>query len=207
MRVPKDFRLNIAALCVGTYALGPGFRSVVWVQGCPFNCVGCLSPDWIPIKPAHEVSIPALVETLLSYRNIDGLTFSGGEPFLQAEGLDSLIRAARKRRELNLIVYTGFKIADLRKLDPKYHALDLLDQTDVLIDGNYIRALDDNRGMRGSSNQRIHYLTDRLKGVDFENSPRETEIHVRDGELLFVGVPPHNITHHLIQQERLFDNI
>lgn len=43
--------LNVAATRVGTRTLGPGVRSVVWVQGCPFHCLGCLAPEWIPNAP------------------------------------------------------------------------------------------------------------------------------------------------------------
>jgi len=47
--------LNIAASVVGTITLGPGLRSVIWVQGCPFHCEGCISPEWIVDKEAHLV--------------------------------------------------------------------------------------------------------------------------------------------------------
>ena len=64
---------------------------------------------------------------------------------------------------------------------------------DVLIDGPYDEKKNDNRGMRGSSNQRILHLTERLKAYDFQNQPRQTEIHLSDGEMLFVGVPPRGV--------------
>ena len=69
----------------------------------------------------------------------------------------------------------------------------LLDQLDVLIDGPYIHKLDDNKGLRGSSNQRIHYLTNRLSGFDFETTPRTAEFQIRDGEMIMAGVPPTGI--------------
>jgi len=43
--------VQVAETCIGTRALGPGLRSVVWVQGCPFSCAGCIAPDWIPRSP------------------------------------------------------------------------------------------------------------------------------------------------------------
>lgn len=43
--------INVAEICLGTRALGPGLRSALWVQGCPFRCPGCVAPDWIPDRP------------------------------------------------------------------------------------------------------------------------------------------------------------
>lgn len=185
--------LNIAASYTGTYVLGPGFRSVVWVQGCPFHCHGCISPQWIPVRPARQVSVSALIDELLSNPHVDGLTFSGGEPFLQASALASLIRKARQIRNLSLVCYTGYSLSDLRQLSTASGAAELLDQVDVLIDGPYIQGLDDNRGLRGSSNQTVQFLTDRLKGYDFHTQMRNTEVIIRDGEVFYVGVPPKNM--------------
>lgn len=199
----SDYLINIAATCVGTRALGPGLRSVVWVQGCPFRCSGCLSPQWIPIRNARLVPIDILVEELLINPLVDGLTLSGGEPFLQAAALSELVRQARKQRELSLICFTGYQLADLRNMTAVKGVEDLLSMIDVLIDGPYIAELDDNRGMRGSSNQVIHHLTDRLKDYNFETQPRQAEIRISDGEMLFVGVPPQGIIPQVDQEVRL----
>jgi anaerobic ribonucleoside-triphosphate reductase activating protein len=59
----------------------------------------------------------------------------------------------------------------------------------VLIDGPYVAALNDQRGLRGSINQRVHYLTNRLRGNDFTSSPRRIEIHLREDYTLLVGIP------------------
>jgi anaerobic ribonucleoside-triphosphate reductase activating protein len=189
--------LNIAASCVGTKTLGPGLRSVVWVQGCPFRCTGCISPQWIPEKDNRLVTVDILVNELLADPNISGFTFSGGEPFLQAAGLASLISTARVKRDLSLICFTGYRLGDLESLAANPGIWDLLSQIDVLIDGPYDKELNDNRGLRGSSNQKIHHLTDRLKDYDFENQPRNAEIYIRDGEMLFVGVPPRDMVTHV----------
>ena len=183
-------RINIAASYVGTRALGPGLRSVVWVQGCPFNCQGCISPDWIPNKITTTISIEDLSDKLLSNPLVDGFVFSGGEPFLQAESLAELIIFSRRERDLTLICYSGFSFEELEINRLKRGIGKLLAEVDVLIDGKYVASLNDNRGLRGSNNQRVHHLTDRLKYYDFETQPRQTEIYVQNGELLFVGVPP-----------------
>ena len=182
--------LNIAATLAATQALGPGLRAAVWVQGCPFRCAGCIAPNWIPLRPARQVAPEALADELLANTRLTGLTISGGEPMLQAHGLAALIRAGRRRLPLDVIVFTGYTLAQLRRMPPGSGIPGLLDLIDVLIDGPYLAEQNDNLGLRGSSNQVIHYLTDRLRGAGLEALPRRVEVLVKDGELMFVGVPP-----------------
>jgi len=182
--------LNVAAVCPATRSLGPGVRAVLWVQGCFFRCPGCVAPDWIPIRPARMAALEVLVEELLADPAVTGLTFSGGEPMLQAAALARLARLARQARNLDIICFSGFTLAHLRRVPPGPGVEDLLEQVDVLIDGPYIEQLNDNKGLRGSSNQQIHFLTDRLKGFDLAGGPRRAEIRLRDGEAMLVGVPP-----------------
>ncbi len=181
--------LNVAATCSGTHTLGPGLRAAVWVQGCPFHCQGCIAPDWIPFKPARQINVDGLVDELLSNPQVSGLTFSGGEPMKQAAGLAAVARLARQRRDLNIICFTGYKFEKLLKppLDPAVQ--ELLAQVDVLIDGSYVARLNDNQGLRGSSNQRIHHLSLRLKDYDFETAARQVEMQIDEGHILMVGIP------------------
>lgn len=182
--------LNIAATCPGTRSLGPGLRAVVWVQGCCFHCPGCIAPEWIPLKPARIISPDLLSDELLENPDVSGLTFSGGEPMLQAVGLARLARLARQKREISIICFTGFQRQVLEKSPPVPGVYDLLDQIDVLIDGPYISRLNDNRGLRGSQNQKVHFITDRLSSTNFENSPRKADILIQNGQAMMVGVPP-----------------
>ena len=188
-----DHQINVAATCQSTRSLGPGTRAVVWVQGCVFHCPGCIAPDWIPIRPARMISPEDLVDILLADPLVTGLTFSGGEPMLQAAGLARAARLARSRRELDIICFTGFQRAHLENIPPGPGVADLMEQIDVLIDGPYISRLNNNRGLRGSENQRVHYLTDRLKDSNLENQPRKAEVLVTDGQALLVGVPPRHL--------------
>ncbi|MFE3325931.1 4Fe-4S single cluster domain-containing protein [Streptomyces sp. NPDC059176] len=184
--------LNVAATRIGTEALGPGMRSVVWVQGCPFRCPGCMSPDWIPERPARRADARELAAELLVDPVVDGLTFSGGEPMLQAAGLAEVARLARERRDVSLVCFTGYRIERLRARPPTPGVPELLAAVDVLVDGRYVAALDDGRGLRGSTNQRVHHLTSRLAdcGYDFAGRPRTAEIAVNGPEALLIGVPP-----------------
>jgi anaerobic ribonucleoside-triphosphate reductase activating protein len=176
---------------VGTRALGPGLRSVVWVQGCPFRCRGCIAPEWIPEQSGREVRPADLAAELLVHPGIAGLTFSGGEPMAQAAGLAAVIETARRQRELTLICFTGYRLADLRDRPPGPGVTELLAQTDVLIDGRYVAASNDGRGLRCSSNQQVHRLTGRRAdaAAGLAGGPRRAEIRLRDRSALLVGVP------------------
>ncbi|MFE7577902.1 4Fe-4S single cluster domain-containing protein [Streptomyces sp. NPDC057521] len=184
--------LNVAATRVGTEALGPGVRSALWVQGCPFSCAGCMAPDWIPFRPARQAAPAELARELLADARVTGLTFSGGEPMAQAAGLAEVARLAREIRDVTLICFTGHRLERLRARPPGPGVAALLAEVDVLVDGVYVAALDDGRGLRGSSNQRVHHLTGRLTetGYDFEHRTRSAEIAVSGPEALLIGVPP-----------------
>ena len=181
-------QLNIAAIAGYTKALGPGTRAVIWVQGCPLHCRGCLAPDWIPFVPATLLS-PEQILARLDLEGISGLTFSGGEPMSQAGGLAALMRLARQRKDLDLICFTGYRYERLLKDPPNAGVAELLAEVDVLIDGPFVQSLHDSMGLRGSSNQRVIHLTPRLKDYDLETTPRKIEVSVGDGELAFIGIP------------------
>lgn len=181
-------QLNVAAVAGCTRALGPGSRAVVWVQGCPLNCPGCLAPQWIPFSPALRLTPLEILEQL-DLESIRGLTFSGGEPMEQAAGLAALARLARQKKDLDLICFTGYRYERLLRNPPNAGVTALLSEVDVLIDGPFIQSRNDSVGLRGSSNQRIIHLTSRLKEYDLETSTRNVEITVTDGELAFIGIP------------------
>ena len=180
--------LNIASIAACTHALGPGARGVVWVQGCPLNCRGCLAPNWIPFVPATPLTPEDVLEQL-DLERITGLTFSGGEPIEQAAGLAQLARLARQKKELDLICFTGYRYERLLADPPNAGVVELLAEVDVLIDGPFVQALAGSVGLRGSSNQRIIHLSPRLKEYDLESDQRKIEITISDGELAFIGIP------------------
>ncbi|WP_140397603.1 MULTISPECIES: 4Fe-4S single cluster domain-containing protein [unclassified Flavonifractor] len=166
--------------------LGPGVRYALWVQGCPRRCPGCVAPEAQALDGGTALETGALAwEILLS--GAEGLTISGGEPFLQAEALAELIRTVRRKRDLGVIVYTGYRYEELLA-DPAARAL--LEETDLLIDGPYVKELDDGKSLRGSSNQRVIPLTERYRGeLSLYGRPeRPTEAFVHGAEVHYVGV-------------------
>lgn len=186
--------INILDLCeTGTRELGPGIRYVIWVQGCPFNCSGCITPEGIPIAENNLVEINQIISVICEHEKISGITISGGEPFMQASKLAKILTAVKTvRPELDVVVFTGFKLKELDWTE----AMELLQLIDVLIDGKYIERLNDNKGLRGSSNQQVIFLSDRLKEHKhyFEERKRSIEVHVYDHQQTIIGVPNKSIT-------------
>ncbi len=197
--------INIAEIYIGTRALGPGYRSVVWVQGCNLNCKGCTAPDWIPQVPNRYISTNDLSDKLLSDPEITGLTISGGEPFLQVGGLIDLVEHIKRIRDLDIICFTGQKYENLIIGDKAYQNQKFLKLIDLLIDGPYIERLNDGKGLRGSTNQRFIHLSNRLSNCDFANQSRNLEYYVDDGQLFMVGIPPKHIDQ-LIESNILVNN-
>ena len=186
--------INLAAFLPQTFALGPGSRAALWVQGCPFQCPGCISPEWQSESPHQSLKVNQIVEWITNTPSISGLTISGGEPFQQAGPLSLLISKIKLTRDLNIIVYSGYTLEQLIKRIPHSPEIGLLlDQIDVLIDGPYQNNLDDNKGLRGSSNQRVHHITTRLSGFDFNNTPRTVEFHIQNNSIVLAGIPPAGI--------------
>jgi len=184
-------KLKVGYIKEGIKTLGPGNRFVIWTQGCSRKCVGCASPEFQPLDGGYLVDTNDLASQICSSRLIDGITISGGEPFLQVEALCEFVnRVNTIRPELTIIVFTGNKLEELTDMNSKA----FLGYIDVLIDGEYLPQLNDGRGLRGSNNQRFHFLTERLADWQdkFENCKRKTEIYWADKErkkMVTIGVP------------------
>lgn len=134
---------------------GPGLRFAVFVQGCPHHCPGCHNPD----SHAFGTGTPTEPEKILArIRNnplLDGVTFSGGEPFCQAKELAALGREI-KAMGLHLISYTGFTFEYLYEHRAENSYGELLETIDLLVDGRFVEELRTlELRFRGSSNQRI----------------------------------------------------
>jgi anaerobic ribonucleoside-triphosphate reductase activating protein len=183
--------LNIAEICPTTRALGPGLRSALWVQGCPIGCPGCISADWIPNIPAHRLTPAEAAARLLSNPAIEGITLSGGEPMAQAAGLAEMLHIVRTSHpDLHVICFSGYTYEALLRQPASSGVPDLLSQVDLLIDGPYVQALNQGDTFAGSRNQRLIPLSQRPLPGGERWELRKLEVHIRDGVILTVGVPP-----------------
>jgi anaerobic ribonucleoside-triphosphate reductase activating protein len=134
---------------------GPGLRYAVFTQGCPHYCPGCHNPESHSFTDGYLISEVALTERILSDPLLDGVTFSGGEPFMQAKELAS-VASTVKEKGLSVIVYSGYTFEELMELSAvRAGYMDLLKNTDILIDGRFEagKKSHDLR-FRGSTNQR-----------------------------------------------------
>ena len=190
--------LNLAHYLIGTRAVGPGFRASLWTQGCKLNCPGCIAPDWQPFIRAMEINPQQLAEQILANAAITGVTLSGGEPMEQAPALKIFLQTILKVKSIDVICFTGYRLEALLKRPPSPEAVELLDTIDVLIDGPYDPTLPVQEGLRGSSNQRFHYLGSKLAPGSLETWRRSLEVTITPNHLSFSGIPlPGMVVPHL----------
>lgn len=154
-------KIRIAGIVDDSIVDGEGVRLTVFTQGCPHHCHGCHNPQTWNLDGGHEIDTEEIVEKLKENPLLSGITFSGGEPFLQPAPLTELAQAAHKLG-LDVWSYTRFTLEELEK---RTDAQQLLNEVDMLVDGPYVEALRDlTLRFRGSSNQRIIDLNELRKG-------------------------------------------
>ena len=143
-------QIRIAGLVPESFVDGDGIRFAIFMQGCLRNCEGCHNPETHTLDGGRLIDTTEIVAALKKNPLLDGITLTGGEPFLQIDAAAELARSA-KSLGLSVWCYTGNKFEELGDTAQK-----LLDNVDVLIDGEFVESLRDlELEFRGSSNQRI----------------------------------------------------
>lgn len=184
-------RLHLAHTLSSCRVLGPGNRGVIWVRGCQRRCRGCIAEPILDAPTDAGTPVDQLAERILGWPGLDGVTFSGGEPFEQAEALAKLCELLRSQRDLSLMSYSGFTLKELRS-HPDSSVQRLVGQLDILVDGPFVQARQGDFLWRGSANQQIHLLTPRHRDLaEHLDSPGAgMELHVsRQLGLFWAGVP------------------
>ncbi len=189
----RDGVLRVAGWVERSEADGPGVRFVVWLQGCSIKCPGCWNPRlWSP-KGGRLVSPDELARRVEATEGIEGVSLLGGEPFEQARGLVPFVRRVRDRG-LSVVAFSGYTLEQLRgeaqPFPPDVPAASaLVGLVDVLVDGPYVAARRTAAlPLRGSSNQRVHFLTGRYGPSDLAPEP-VAEVHVGPDGVLVTGFP------------------
>lgn len=145
--------LNLSDIISDSIVDGPGIRTTIFSQGCPHHCPGCHNPSTWPFEGGTPLEEKSILQIVQSNPLCKGVTFSGGEPFAQAEGFAQLA-GLLKEHGYEVASYSGYTFEQLLNGTPAQQQL--LQHIDILIDGPFILA---ERSLstifRGSKNQRI----------------------------------------------------
>ena len=183
--------LNVSSTMSRSRANGPGVRAVVWVQGCTIGCAGCYSAPTHPHSANSLVEPSEIAEWILSIPDIEGITISGGEPFEQAAALVDIIGQMKQFRPgLTVFIFSGHEYQTLLQSEEK-SVHELIQHSDMLSTGPYIAKLRNQALLwRGSSNQEMHYLTERyhlgMEEAWLKDSPTE-EYAIHNEAIQFTG--------------------
>lgn len=143
-------KIRVAGIVPESFVDGEGIRFTIFFQGCLRNCPGCHNPATHDLNGGKILDTSEIISAIKKNPLLAGITLSGGEPFLQIAPAVELARAT-KNFGLDVWCYTGFK---LEEIPPD--AEELLQNIDVLVDGEYIEELRDlELNFRGSKNQRV----------------------------------------------------
>ena len=180
--------LHIARIYYPVLTLGPGRRAGIWTAGCPRRCPGCISPELQRQESGRAMDtgqIMALIHALPG--RPEGVTISGGEPFLDPGGLRELLDALSGVSD-DILVFTGFTYEALRaRGDPDVDGA--LARCAALVDGPYVAELNDGCGLRGSRNQRCLVFRHRERYAGAEQWPRRLQNVAYGAGILTIGIP------------------
>ncbi len=153
----RCIKMNIRIAGIHKYSVvdGTGIRYTVFTQGCNHNCLGCHNKDTHRLDGGMSVSIDDIVDDIKSLRYFNGITLSGGDPFLQSMECVELIQKVNNVKKCSTWCYTGYTFEELLSSGDN-KKLSLLDSVDVLVDGRFEKdkkTLD--VAFVGSYNQRV----------------------------------------------------
>lgn len=178
--------LDLYKIIPQTEVEGPNKRFCIWVQGCKKHCVGCWAKETWEFGIGKNYSVEELFQLIKAQKDIEGVTFLGGEPFEQAENLSKL---AQKVKEIGLSVvcFTGYTIEELRNKNSSAITA-LLENIDLLIDGGFEKEnFDLSRPWVGSSNQRYIFLSDVYSPDTIKKYTNKVEVRISQGGKLEIN--------------------
>lgn len=177
-------KLRVFNILKNTKVEGPETRYCIWVQGCSRHCKGCQAVHTWSHSGGVLYKVNDIIADIKKQKNIEGVTFLGGEPFEQAEAL-GIIAKSVKKEGLGVLCFTGGLLEELQK---KEENKILLENIDLLIDGAFeADKVDYSRPWCGSKNQRYHFLTNRYNEEIFEKYKNKIEINISKNGTIFMN--------------------
>lgn len=147
-------RISLSGVTGDSIVDGPGLRLTIFTQGCPHHCPGCHNPQTHDPEGGSWADTEDILAAAAENPLLDGITLSGGDPFLQPVPCLALAEGAHKIG-LNVWTYTGYTWEALWEENAP-EKIALLKETDVLVDGPFLLA---ERSLElrfcGSRNQRL----------------------------------------------------
>ena len=185
--------INLHNIAYPVRSLGPGKRVAIWVAGCSRNCRGCMTPQLQDSAAGFTMNTSQLVKRLLHLQaDLQGVTITGGEPFEQSDAVaEILMKLKILRPRWDILLYSGYRLEEIKKCGDR--GVRFLSAIDVLIDGPFKERTPATDGIRGSSNQQIHYLSRRSQQSPYlqsgwMNGNRELGMGQNSFRML-IGVP------------------
>ena len=144
--------MRIAGTIPCSLVNGPGIRYVIFTQGCPHKCWGCQNPETWDVEGGVDVSKSVIYRDILEHDYmLDGITISGGEPYIQEDELVALVTRIRTNARIcniNIWLYTGYEWEDIKDRQ-------LTELVDVVVTGRFQQANKVSGKLYGSSNQKV----------------------------------------------------
>lgn len=173
--MPKSGLINIWKTQPKNYVNGVGCRFVVWVQGCHLACQDCWNKHTWSFDKKNLIFADDMFKKISSIDGLQGVTFTGGEPFIQAKSLVKLAKRIKTETNLTLHIFTGFELAELNKTYQK----ELLSLTDTIVAGRFDKT-------KNNNGQKVYRFCD--EHWQFNNTDVEIGID-NTGNITLTGYP------------------
>ncbi len=162
-----------------TFTDGPGVRIGIFFQGCLKHCKSCEKPETWPMFGGERVDTEVITKLIEQSLYLDGITLTGGEPFLQP--VQALILAQHaKQRGLSVWCYSGYTFEEITEWQDNRKAL--LKTIDVLVDGPFKEELKINKDEITTYSNNLWLKSTNQRIIDVEKSLKKGDIVLYEPE-------------------------